>query len=147
VAFADSQPSGAVRIEAVQGSLLSLLRIVVGFLFICHGASKLFNVLGGSLGSGKAAATGQLQWFSGIIEFGGGILLVVGLLTQITAFVIAVEMVIAYIKVHVPRGPWPLVNRGELAVVYCFLLFYMAAIGGGPWSLDRVIADRRRSAR
>jgi putative oxidoreductase len=122
-----------------------VLRIVVGFLFICHGASKLFNVLGGSMASGKAAVTGSLLWFSGIIEFGGGILLLVGLLTQVTAFVIGVEMVIAYLRVHVPRGPWPLVNRGELALVYCFLLFYIAAVGGGPISLDQMIANRRRS--
>jgi putative oxidoreductase len=145
--MADSQTSAAGRIAAIQGALLSALRIVVGFLFICHGASKLFNVLGGSLGSGKAAATASLMWFSGIIEFGGGILLLVGLLTQVTAFVIAVEMVVAYVRVHVPRGPWPLVNRGELAVVYCFLLFYMASVGGGSLSLDRVIATRRRAER
>ena len=71
--------------------------------------------------------------------------MLIGLLTQVTAFVIAVEMVVAYVRVHVPRGPWPLVNRGELAVVYCFLLFYMASVGGGPLSLDRVIATRRRA--
>ncbi len=140
----DPQTPAAGRIAAIQGALLSVLRIVVGFLFICHGASKLFNVLGGSMGSGKAAVTGSLLWFSGIIEFGGGMLLLVGLLTQITAFVIGVEMVIAYARVHVPRGPWPLVNRGELALVYCFLLFYMASVGGGPLSLDQTIANRRR---
>ena len=143
--LADTHTSVASRTTALQGALLSILRIVVGFLFICHGASKLFNVLGGSMGSGKAAVTGSLLWVSGIIEFGGGILLLLGLLTQVTAFVLAVEMAVAYVKVHVPRGPWPLVNRGELALVYLFLLLFVASVGGGPFSLDQAIADRRRT--
>jgi putative oxidoreductase len=128
----------------LQGALLSLLRFVVGFLFICHGASKLFNVLGGSMGSGSAAVPGSRFWFSGIIEFAGGIFLLVGLFTRATAFVIAVEMAIAYILVHIPRGPWPLVNRGELAVVYCFVLLYISSVGGGPISLDHLMAERHK---
>jgi putative oxidoreductase len=142
--FADSRSPAIDRANDVQGALLSLLRFVVGFLFICHGSSKLFNVLGGSMGSGKAAALGSLMWYSGVIEFVGGILLLVGLFTQVAALIIAIEMVVAYIKVHVPRGPWPLLNRGELPVVYCFLLLYLVSVGAGRFSLDRVVLRRRR---
>jgi len=145
--FNDHQASATGRAPDVQGALLSILRVVVGFLFICHGASKLFNVLGGSMGSGKAAPTGSLLWLSGIIEFGGGLVLMAGMLVQVTALVIAIEMAVAYIRVHVPRGPWPLLNKGELPLVYCFVLLYVASVGGGPFSLDRVLAERARRAR
>jgi putative oxidoreductase len=141
---ADLQSPPTDRLTDLQGLLLSLLRFAVGFLFICHGASKLFGVLGGSMGSGKAAVLGSLMWYSGVIEFVGGTLLLVGFLTQGTALIIAIEMVVAYIKVHVPRGPWPLLNRGELPVVYFFLLLYLVSVGGGPFSLDRVVLRRRR---
>lgn len=143
--FADQQTQAAGRATEAQGVLLSLLRFVVGFLFICHGASKMFGVLGGSMGSGKPAVLGSLLGVSGILEFFGGILLLVGLLTRPVALLIAIEMIVAYFKVHVPRGPWPLLNRGELPVVYCFLLLYLAAVGGGPFSLDRLIGSWRRS--
>lgn len=142
--LADSQSPVTGPATDLQGVLLSLLRFVVGFLFICHGASKLFNVLGGSMGSGKGAVLGSLLWYSGIIEFVGGILLLVGLLTQVTALIIAIEMVVAYFKVHAPRGPWPILNRGELPVVYCFVLLYLASVGAGPFSLDRMTLRRRR---
>lgn len=135
------------RTTDAPGVLLSLLRFVIGFLFICHGASKMFGVLGGSMGSGKPAALTSLLGVSGVIEFFGGVLLLVGLLTRVTAFIIAMEMVVAYFKVHLPRGPWPILNRGELPVIYCFVLLYLAAVGGGPFSLDAVIGARRRSGR
>jgi putative oxidoreductase len=144
IVLVDREDTTAGRATDTQAVLLSVLRAVVGFLFICHGVSKIFGVLGGSMGSGKAAQMGSLLGYSGIIEFAGGILLLVGLFTRATAVVIALEMAIAYLKVHIPRGPWPIMNRGELAVVYCFLLLYMASVGGGPWSLDRVIRQRRR---
>jgi putative oxidoreductase len=128
----------------LQSGLRSLLRFVVGFLFICHGVSKLFGVLGGSMGSGKPAVPGTLIGVSGVIEFVGGILLLVGLFTRFSAFIMAGEMAIAYFKVHVPRGFWPLMNRGELPVVYCFLFLYLAAAGGGRYSLDALLAGRRR---
>ena len=124
----------------------ALLRVVVGFLFICHGASKLFGVLGGSMGSGKPAVLASLLGVSGIIEFVGGILLFVGLGTRVTAFIMAGEMAVAYFKVHLPRGPWPLIHRGELPVVYCFLLLYLAFAGGGSYALDQWLLRRSDSA-
>lgn len=144
--FADEPAPAAGRATDTPGVLLSLLRFVVGFLFICHGASKMFGVLGGSMGSGKPAVLGSLLGVSGVLEFFGGILLLVGLFTRPVALLIAIEMIVAYFKVHLPRGPWPLLNRGELPVVYCFLLLYLASVGGGLFSLDRLIGSWRRSS-
>jgi putative oxidoreductase len=141
-----SSPSAVVADPSsrLAATLLSLLRVIVGFLFICHGASKLFGVLGGSMGSGRIAATGSLLWVSGIIELVGGTLLLLGLLTRIAGFIMSGEMAVAYFLRHLPRGPWPLTNRGELAVVYCFLLLYLAAAGPGPVALDAWRAKRSR---
>jgi len=110
--------------------LYAILRIVVGFLFACHGAQKLFGALGGT----KAPIV-SLMGFGGIIEFVGGILICIGLLTSWAAFLASGMMAVAYFKAHFPGGFWPIQNRGELAVVYCFLFLYMASRGAGTWSV------------
>jgi putative oxidoreductase len=110
----------------------ALLRIVAGLLFACHGAQKLFGVLGGHrvpLASQMGAA--------GIIEFVGGILIAIGLFTPIAALIASGEMAWAYFQAHAPRALWPIQNAGELAVVYCFVFLYIAAHGTGIWGLDR----------
>jgi putative oxidoreductase len=110
----------------------TLLRIVAGLLFAFHGAQKLFGAFGGHrmpLASQMGAA--------GIIEFVGGVLIVIGFLTSIAAFIAAGEMAVAYFQAHAPGGPWPILNRGELAVLYCFVFLYIAARGSGPWGVDR----------
>jgi putative oxidoreductase len=112
--------------------LYSLMRLVVGLLFACHGAQKLFGVLGGQVSTGK-----PLMLVAGVIEFGGGLLIAVGLLTRLAAFLAAGEMAAAYFMAHAPQGSWPIVNKGELAVVYCFLFLFVAAYGPGAYSLDR----------
>jgi putative oxidoreductase len=110
------------------------MRIIVGFLFSCHGAQKLFGVLGG---------TRQIHnpqgLLSGIIEFGGGILIAIGLFSAVAAFIASGEMAVAYFKVHAPHGFWPILNKGELAVVYCFLFLYICTRGDGPFSLRRLL--------
>ena len=119
--------------------LLSLLRLVSGLLFWEHGTSKL-------LGVPPSAMPGHfelfsLMGFSGVLEFVGGILLVLGLFTRITAFILSGEMAVAYFMVHAPKGFFPMTgggNGGELAVLYCLLFLYLVAAGGGPWSLDRL---------
>ena len=116
--------------------LLSILRIVAGFLFFEHGAQKLFGFPAPMPGGGPALAS--LAGVSGIIEFGGGLLLLLGLFTRPVAFLLAGEMAVGYFMVHVHRGFWPLLNGGELAVLYCFVFLYLAAVGGGPWSVDRL---------
>jgi putative oxidoreductase len=115
----------------------TLLRVVAGLLYACHGAQKLFGLLGGHrmpLASQMGAA--------GIIEFGCGILIAIGLFTPIAALIASGEMAVAYFQVHAPRGLWPIQNQGELAVLYCFLFLYIAARGAGSWGLDRSAGTR-----
>jgi putative oxidoreductase len=119
--------------------LLSILRIVTGFLFMQHGAQKLFGFLGGIPGGTPQLLT--LPWITGVLEFFGGLLLLLGLFTRPIAFILSGMMAVAYFKVHARQGFWPLQNRGELAAFYCFVFLYLSAAGGGPWSLDSV---RRR---
>jgi putative oxidoreductase len=110
----------------------ALLRIVAGLLFACHGAQKLFGVLGGQrvpLASQFGAA--------GVIEVVGGLLIAIGLLTSIAAIIAAAEMAVAYFQVHAPGGLWPIQNRGELAVLYCFVFLYIATRGAGMFGVDR----------
>ena len=116
--------------------LLSVLRIVVAFLFMQHGAQKLFGFLGGIAGGTPQLLT--LPWITGVLEFFGGLLLLLGLFTRPIAFILSGMMAVAYFKVHARQGFWPLQNRGELAAFYCFVFLYLSAAGGGPWSLDTV---------
>jgi putative oxidoreductase len=113
-----------------EGTFFALLRIVAGFMFACHGAQKLFGVLG------KGRATSTFMQFAGVLEFGLGILIAVGLFTGIAAFLASGEMAVAYFRAHAPQGFWPILNGGELAALYCFLFLYIAAHGAGKWSID-----------
>ena len=115
-------------------SLLSVLRIVVAFLFIAHGTQKLFGVP--SAEPRATVALMSLLGLAGVLETFGGILLLLGLFTRPVAFILAGEMACAYFIAHAPRGFWPLVNRGEPPVFFCFTWLYFAAAGAGPWSLD-----------
>ena len=122
----------------------ALLRIVAGLLFACHGAQKLFGFFGGASGIGDTVALASLMGVAGVIELVCGLLIATGALTGPAAFLASGMMAVAYFKAHFPGGFWPIQNRGELAVVYCFLFLYMAARGAGPWSVDAAIASRRR---
>ncbi len=119
--------------------LLSLLRIIVGLLFIEHGTSKFFAFPSG--GETGTVALFSLIGLSGVLELLGGVLLTLGLFTRITAFILSGEMAFAYFIAHAPSSFFPLLNHGEPAVFYCFLFLYVAAAGAGPWSID---AFRRR---
>jgi putative oxidoreductase len=109
------------------------MRIVVGFLFFCHGAQKLFGVLGGN----QAPLVSRLG-AAGIIETVAGILIAAGIFTTMAAFVASLEMVAAYMLAHAPRGGLPIQNGGELAVAYCFVFLYVATQGDGRWSVAAV---------
>jgi putative oxidoreductase len=113
-----------------------VLRIFAGLMFACHGAQKLFGMFGG-----KGDPHG-LMLLGGIIEFGGGLLIALGLLTRPAAFLASGMMAVAYFTVHFPNGPVPIINKGELAVVYCFLYLYIVFRGAGPLSLDHLIWGR-----
>jgi putative oxidoreductase len=114
--------------------LLSLLRMVAAFLFMTHGAQKLFAWPASE--PREAVALLSLMGLAGFLELFGGLFLLLGLFTRLVAFLLAGEMAVAYATAHAPRGFWPILNHGELAVLYCFLFLYLAAVGGGPWSLD-----------
>ena len=116
----------------------ALMRIITGALFACHGAQKLFGVLGGQ----KQGAT--LMIIAGVIEFGGGILIAVGFFTGFVAFIASGEMAVAYFKQHYPGGFWPIVNRGELTVLYCFVFLYIASRGSGILSIDALLGKAKR---
>lgn len=116
----------------------TLLRVISGLLFACHGAQKLFGALGGH----QALDDPQLLT-AGIIEFVGGLLIALGLLASYAAFLASGEMAVGYFQMHAPKGFWPILNKGELAVVYCFLFLYIAARGSGPFSLDRLLGRKR----
>jgi putative oxidoreductase len=124
-------------LERYTGVIYALFRIVLGLLFACHGAQKLFGAFGGQ------KATGGLMLVGGIIEFGGGLLIALGLFAGIAAFICSGMMAVAYFMAHAPNGPLPILNHGELAVVYCFAFFYIAARGSGPLSVDAARTRKR----
>jgi putative oxidoreductase len=126
--------------------LYAVMRIVVGFLFACHGAQKLFGVLGGVGQPGEAAPLFSLMGLAGVIEFFGGLLIMVGWLTGYVAFIASGQMAAAYFMAHYPRGFWPIENNGEPAVLFCFILLYMASRGAGRWSIDSARGQLRGPA-
>jgi putative oxidoreductase len=109
----------------------SVMRMVVGFTFSCHGLQKLFGLLGG-----HRVEYLSLLGAAGVLETFGGLLILLGLFTRPVAFVLCGEMATAYFMRHAPRSVWPIANGGELAVLYCFLFLYFLSAGPGPWSLD-----------
>jgi len=118
------------------GETQGLLRIVAGLAFMQHGAQKLFGWLGGMGGDGSSAQLVSQMGLAGMIEFFGGLLIALGLFTRVTAFIASGEMAFAYFLAHLPQGFWPILNRGELAVLYCFIFLYFAANGPGRFSVD-----------
>ena len=119
---------------------LNAARIVFGLMFMQHGAQKLFAVLGRE----EAVELMSLMGLAGVLEFWGGLLVVVGLFTRPVAFVLAGQMAVAYFMAHLPQGFVPIQNGGELAVLYCFFYLFLAANGGGSFSLDGFFAARGR---
>jgi putative oxidoreductase len=120
----------------------AVLRIVVAFLFCCHGAQKLFGAFGGLGGHGAKMQAFSLIWVAGVIEFFGGLLIGVGLGTRIVAFILCGEMAVAYFRQHLPGGFFPIKNGGELAVLYCFIYLYFVTAGPGAFSLDGLRGKR-----
>jgi putative oxidoreductase len=134
--------------QTARGSLQpyarSLMRIVVGFVFMEHGLQKIFGLLGGMGGKGATAHFISWLWAAGFLELVGGALIILGLFTSPVAVVLSGEMAVAYFWVHAPHGFWPLLNHGELAVVYCFLYLYLSTAGPGPFSADYLVRKKYR---
>jgi putative oxidoreductase len=120
--------------------LLSVMRVVLAFTFMAHGMQKLFGFPAPmQLPPGAPPPPAFIVYLGGGLELVGGLLLLVGLFTRPVAFVLSGMMAVAYWMAHGPNGFWPLLNGGELAVVYCFAFLYLAAAGGGPWSADAAL--------
>ena len=124
-----------------------LLRVVTGLLFMQAGGMKLFAWFGGipAAMGGQPPLMSQI-WIGGVLEFFGGLAIMLGLLTRPVAFILSGEMAVAYWQFHAPGGFWPIQNHGEPAVLFCFIFLYMAAQGGGDWSLDALIRRKRVGA-
>ncbi len=118
--------------------IYTLLRVVVGLMFATHGTQKLFGAFGG-----VPVQAGSLAGIAGIIELAAGPLIAIGLLTRPLAFLASGEMAVAFFVAHAPKGPWPIENGGELAVIYAFVFLYVAARGAGAFSLDAILSQGR----
>ncbi len=132
----------AEMLDTCARRLYGVMRIVVALLFLQHGTQKLFSIPP----AGNAPALTSLLGVAGVLEVIGGVLLVVGLFTRPAAFLLSGEMAVAYFLRHAPQGFWPLLNRGELAALYCFVFLYISVVGGGVWSLDS-FRERKRTRR
>ena len=124
-----------------------LLRVVTGFLFFQAGSVILFGWFGGMPGEpGSTPPLMSQTGIGGVLEFFGGLAIVLGLLTRPVAFILSGEMAVAYWQFHAPNGAWPVQNQGVPAVLFCFIFLYMAAQGGSDWSLDALLRRRRGGA-
>lgn len=125
-----------------------LLRVVAGLLFIQSGGLILFGWFGGMPGQPPVYTPPLMSQMGigGVLEFFGGIAIVLGLGTRPVAFILSGMMAVAYWQFHAPNGAWPVQNQGVPAVLFCFLYLYMAAQGGGDWSLDALLRRKRESA-
>lgn len=112
-----------------------LLRVVAGWMFFQGGAAKILDWFGG-MPPGQTITLMSQIGIGGLMELVGGILIMLGLFTRPTAFLLSGEMAVAYWQFHAPNGGWPMQNGGVPAALYCFVFLYMAAQGGGIWSLD-----------
>jgi putative oxidoreductase len=121
-------------------TVLSLLRIVTALLFLEHGTSRLF----GFPSPLPSPPLFSLYWFAGAIEVVGGSLVAVGLLTRPAALIMSGEMAFAYFLSHASHGLFPIINRGDSAILYCLVFFYLAFASAGPWSLDALVSNRAR---
>lgn len=118
---------------------LSLLRIVAALLFLQHATTKLFGFPATDI---SFPPTMSLFWIAGVIELFGSLLLLAGFMSRLVAFLLSGEMAIAYWMIHAPQSTFPLLNKGEGAILFCLIFLLIAAAGPGPWSID---ASRKRT--
>jgi putative oxidoreductase len=121
---------------------LAILRIMTGLMFMTAGTTKLFGFPTPPMQMPPLEPMSQI-WIGAWMEVVGGALIALGLFTRPTAFLLSGEMAVAYFQFHAPQGFFPITNRGDGAVLYCFIFLYLVAAGSGSWSLDRLIARRK----
>jgi len=119
-------------LSRLQPQLLAILRIVAGLLFLEHGTMKLFHFPAAQM----PGPLPTLLMVAGMIELVAGALVTIGLFTRLAAFIASGEMAVAYFMGHFPKSPWPGINMGDAAVLFCFIFLYIAAAGPGAWSVD-----------
>ena len=124
-----------------ESAAYALLRAVSGLLFLQFGGKIVFGWFAAA--SEATPSLASQVGIGGLLEFVGGLLILLGLLTRPVAFLLSGEMAVAYWQFHAPKGGWPIQNHGELAALFCFIFLYMAAKGGGAWSLDALIRRLR----
>lgn len=135
-------------LTASEGPVKSLFRIVVGFLFACHGAASLFGILGGAQGThgGTVPFGAWPGWWAAAIQLVGGILVVLGLGTRVAALICSGSMAYAYFTVHQPTGLLPIENEGEQAALFAWAFLLIAAAGPGPWALGRLFGGSQNQS-
>jgi putative oxidoreductase len=124
--------------------ILGILRIVIGFLYLQHGMAKLFGTPHIAMFDGLHLVS--LMGLAGILELVGGLLILAGLFTRPAAFILSGEMAVAYFMAHAPHGLLPILNQGELAVVYCFVFLYFSVAGAGEYSIDAMRRKTEKSS-
>ena len=134
-------------LERAQPASLTILRVVTAYLFMLHGSAKLFGVPHQSMFDNLQLMS--IIGLAGILEFFGGLLILVGFFTRPAAFVLCGFMAVAYFMAHASQGNplLPILNQGDLAVLFCFVFLYFVFAGAGPWSMDALLARRRGSPR
>jgi putative oxidoreductase len=143
----DSKPGATHILEAWSPQVLSVFRIITALLLIEHGLMKLFHLPAAM--PGLSDPLPPLLMVAGVIEVVGGMLVAVGLYASVAAFICSGEMAVAYLMIHAPQSFWPALSHGDSAILFCFVFFYLAIAGPGPWTLDAVIgaAELRDEAR
>ncbi|MET9804004.1 DoxX family protein [Streptomyces sp. NPDC006368] len=131
------------KLDTSRPYALGLFRIVIGLLFLCHGAASLFGVLGGAAGTGGTVPAGTWpNWYAAVIQLVGGGLVLLGLGTRAAAFIASGSMAYAYFTVHQPMGLFPMENGGEVPAVFCWALLLLVFTGPGALSLGSLFGSR-----
>ena len=128
-------------LDRFAGPVYSILRLLAGLMFACWGAKLVLGMFGGT-----PPPVEPILIVAGWIELIGGFLIAIGLLTRLAAFICSGIMAVAYFMVHAPNGFFPILNKGELAVFYCWLFFFVVFYGPGSWSIDALIGKRKSAA-
>lgn len=138
--------TAALKPAVLVGPIQSIFRVVVGFLFACHGAASLFGVLGGATTHGGTVPFGTWPgWWAAVIELVGGVLVALGIGTRVAAVICSGAMAFAYFTVHIKHGLLPIGNGGEPAALFAWTFVLIAAIGPGLWALAPVLSRAQRA--